>query len=90
LSTQIIVEYQHKDQALRQHQTLHPEYFSKTVDGYNVILFNNKMYIPKTLRKPILRWYHMALQHPGFQQTERTERTIRSHLVWPGLSKDVE
>jgi Integrase zinc binding domain len=48
---------------------------------------NNKIYIPKTLKKPILSWYHSALQHPGIQ---RTERTIRSHLVWPELSKDVE
>jgi Integrase zinc binding domain len=70
-----------------QHQKLHPEYFSNTVDGHNVILFKNKIYIPKTLRKPILKSYHMALQHPGIQQTERT---ISSHLVLPGLSKDVE
>jgi hypothetical protein len=87
LSTQIIAEHQLKDQTLIQNNTRHPEYFSKSVDGHNVILFNNKIYIPKTLRKPILSWYHSALQHPGIQ---RTERTIRSHLVWPGLSKDVE
>ena len=87
LSTQIIAEHQQKNKTLMQHQTLHPEYFSKTVDGHEVILFNNKIYIPKILRKPILSWYHTALQHPGIQ---RTERTIRSHLVWPGLSKDVE
>ncbi len=87
LSTQIIAEHQRKDQTLIQHQHRHPEYFSKTVDGHEVILFNNKIYIPKTLRKPILSWYHTALRHPGIQ---RTERTIRSHLVWPGLSSDVE
>jgi Integrase zinc binding domain len=87
LSTQIIAEHQRKDQTLLQHQHHHPEYFSKTVDGHDVILFNNKIYIPKTLRKPILSWYHTALQHPGIQ---RMERTIRSHLVWPGLSSGVE
>jgi RNase H-like domain found in reverse transcriptase/Integrase zinc binding domain len=87
LSTQIIAEHQRKDQTLIQHQHHHSEYFSKTVDGHDVILFNNKIYIPKALRKPILSWYHTALQHPGIQ---RTERTMRSHLVWPGLSSDVE
>jgi RNase H-like domain found in reverse transcriptase len=67
LSTQIIAEHQRKDQTLIQHQQHHPEYFSKTVDGHEVILFNNKIYIPKTLRKPILSWYHAALRHPGIQ-----------------------
>jgi hypothetical protein len=54
LRTQIIAEHQHKDQTLIQHRQCHHEYFSKTVDGHEVILFNNKIYIPKTLRKPIL------------------------------------
>jgi hypothetical protein len=67
LSTQIIAEHQRKDQTLIQHQHHHPEYSSKTVDGHEVILFNNKIYIPKTLRKPILSWYHTALRHPGIQ-----------------------
>jgi hypothetical protein len=51
LSTQIIDGYQRHDQMLMQHQTLHPEYFSITVDGHKVILFNNKIYIPKILGK---------------------------------------
>ncbi len=38
------------------------------------------------MRKRILHWYHDALQHPGIN---RTERTIRQHLTWPGLSDDV-
>jgi hypothetical protein len=37
------------DQKLIQHQQRHPEYFSKTVDGHEVILCNNKIYIPKAL-----------------------------------------
>jgi hypothetical protein len=77
LSTQIIAEHQHKDQTLIQHQHHHPEYFSKTVDEIDVILFNNKICIPKTLRKPILYWCHTALNHLGIQQAEKT---IRSHL----------
>jgi Integrase zinc binding domain len=87
LSTQIIAEDHCKDQALMQHQARHPEYFSKSVDGHNAILFNNKIYIPKTLRNPILSCYHTALQHPGIQQTKRA---IHSHLVWSQLSSDVK
>jgi hypothetical protein len=86
-SIQIIAEHQHKDQTLMQHQTHHPEYFSRSVDGYNVIIFHNNIYISKTLRKPILSWYNMALQHSGIQQTESS---IHSQLVWTGLSGDVE
>jgi hypothetical protein len=56
------IEYSNHDQTLIQHQQHHPEYFSKTVDGHDV---NNMIYIPKALRKPILSWYHTALQHPG-------------------------
>ena len=57
------------------------------MDGHEVILFNNKIYNAKILRKPILSLYHTALQNPGIQ---RTKQAIRSHLVWPGLRKDVE
>jgi RNase H-like domain found in reverse transcriptase len=39
LSTQIIAEHQRSDQTLIQNQQSHPEYFSKTVDGQQVILF---------------------------------------------------
>jgi hypothetical protein len=77
LSTQIIAGHQCKDQTLIQHQQCHPEYFSKTVDGQQVILFNNKIYITKTLRKPILRWYHSALQH----STNRKNNTFISSMA---------
>jgi hypothetical protein len=87
LSTCIIAEHQRKDQTLIQKTKLHPEYFSKIIVVNNVILFKNKIHIPKTLRKQVLSWYHTALQHPGIQ---RTEGTTCSHLIWPGLNKDVE
>jgi hypothetical protein len=52
-----------------------------------LILLNNKIYIPKTLRKEILKWYHMTLNHPGIV---RTEKSIKSHLNWPGMRTDIE
>ncbi len=74
-STQTIAEHWHKDPTLIHHQQCHSEYFSKTVDGEQVILFNNTIHIPKALRKPILSWYNTALQHPSIQRTGRNTFT---------------
>jgi hypothetical protein len=57
------------------------------VDNHNNILLNNKTYIPATLRKEILKWYHTTLHHPGIV---RTKKTIKSHLSWPGMRTDIE
>jgi hypothetical protein len=57
LSTQIIAEHQRNDQTLIQHQQHHPEYFSKTVDGQQVILVNNKIYIPKMNTRSMIKYY---------------------------------
>jgi hypothetical protein len=70
-----------------QHIKCHPEYFTKRVESRNVILLNNKIYIPKTLRKEILKWNHTTLHHPGIV---RTENSIKSHLTWPGVRTDIE
>jgi hypothetical protein len=51
LSTAVIAKHQQKDTTLVQHIKCHPVYFTKRVDGHNVILLNNKIYIPKTPRK---------------------------------------
>jgi hypothetical protein len=53
LSTAVISKYQQKDTALVRHIKRHQEFFTKQLDGHDVILLNNKIYIPKTLRKEI-------------------------------------
>jgi hypothetical protein len=70
-----------------QHIKRHPECFTKRVESRNVILLNNKIYIPKTLRKEILKWYHTTLHHPGIV---RTEKSVKSYLTWPGMRTDIE
>jgi hypothetical protein len=70
-----------------QHIKRHPEYFTKRVDGHNLILLNNKIYIPKALRKEILKWYHTKFCHPGIV---RTGKYIESHLTWPGMRTDIK
>ena len=87
LSTAVIAEHQQKDTSLVRQIKSHPEYFTKRVDGHNVILLNKKIFIPKSLRLPILKWYHTTLHHPGII---RTEKSIRSHLTWPGMRTDIE
>ena len=87
MSTQLIAAYQRKDKTLMRHLECHPDYFSKTVDGTEVILFHKKIYVPKPLRHRVISWYHDMLVHPG---AKRTELTIRQHLVWPGLTEHVE
>jgi hypothetical protein len=47
----------------------------------------NKIYIPISLRKRIVWWYHTYLQHPGIT---RMEATLRQNLTWSNLKKDVE
>jgi hypothetical protein len=71
LSTAVIAKHQRKDTTLVRHIKCHPEYFTKRVDSHNVILLNNKIYIPKTLRKEILKWYHATLHHPGIVRTKK-------------------
>jgi hypothetical protein len=37
----------------------------RTVKRSTVITYDNKIYIPISLRKRIVWWYHKYLQHPG-------------------------
>jgi RIO-like serine/threonine protein kinase len=53
--TAVIAKHQQKDTILVRHIKCHPEYFTKRLDGHNAILLNNKIYIPTTLRKEILK-----------------------------------
>jgi hypothetical protein len=52
-----------------------------------VITHDGKIYIPQSLRKRIVWWYHTYLQHPGIKCMEAT---LMQNLVCPNLRKDVE
>ena len=86
LSTRVIAEHQQKDDATIKLRG-HPDTVTRSMrDGSTVLLYKDKILIPVSLRKNVLQWYHEMLRHPG---VERTEQTIRQHLIWPGLSADV-
>ena len=54
-------------------------------DGF--VTYNDKIYVPKSLRKQILSWYHEMLCHPG---TNRMVQTIQHGLNWPSLVTDTK
>jgi hypothetical protein len=64
-------------------------YSLQHIEGYDLLCYNERIYIPQSLRKQqrVMSWYHEYLLHPG--QT-RTEKTIRNTMTWPGLTQDVE
>ena len=51
----------------------------------NVILYNNKIIVPHSLRQQVLN-----LAHEGHQGVVRTKQRLRSKVWWPGMSAEVE
>jgi hypothetical protein len=51
-----------------------------------LICRNDKIVIPKSLRKRVMTWYHEVLCHPGIN---RTEETIGQHLWWPNMRDEI-
>ena len=87
MHTALIFKEQMKVQGLRMKGLSQPHYSMQHIEGYDLLCFKDKMYIPQSLRQRVLSWYHEYLLHPG--QT-RTEQTIRNTMTWPGLTQDVE
>ena len=59
---------------------------TKVINDVEVVTYNDRIYIPSSLRKDTMNWYHHYLQHPG---ASRMERTLGSVVYWPGMSKDI-
>ena len=54
----------------------------KDVEGVQLIHYCNKIYVPKTLRKRTLKWYHHYLCHPG---GDRLAATLAHVCTWRGI-----
>jgi hypothetical protein len=63
------------------------KFSERIVERSTVITYDNKIYIPISLRKSILWWYHTYLQNPGITIMEAK---LRQNLIWPNLRMDVE
>ena len=87
-----IEEYQSRDKALL--RKLASKSVGYTLNSFrgggksrDLVCLNDKIVIPKPLRKRVVEWYHTQLCHPG---ETRTEQTIRQHFTWANLRKDVQ
>jgi len=87
MSPAIIAREQTQDKKLKELMKKTDKFSEKQLERSTVIMYEDKIFIPESLRYRIVWWYHTYLQHPG--QT-RMEATLRQHFVWPNLRKDVE
>ena len=51
-----------------------------------LICKNDKIVVPKILRKYVINWYHKYLLHPG---TEHIDATISQHYYCPNLRDNI-
>jgi hypothetical protein len=87
MHTPLIFKEQAKVKGLREKGLAQPHYSIQYIEGYNILCYKEKIYIPQSLRQRVLSWYHEYLLHPG---QNRTEKTIRNTMTWPGLTQYVE
>jgi hypothetical protein len=87
MNPEIIVREQKKDTHLKEVMKKSDNFSERIVEISTVITYDNKIYIPLSLRKRIVWWYHTYLQNPGITSMEAT---LRQNLTWPNLRKDVE
>ena len=53
-----------------------------TVGCINLVHYRDRIYVPKTLRKRVLKCYNSYLQHPG---GDRLSQTLTTVFMWPGV-----
>ena len=46
-----------------------------------------RIFVPKTLRQPLINWYHDNLLHAG---QRRMEESVLRYFTWPGCTADIE
>ena len=47
-------------------------YSKQALDKVEIILYDSKIYVPQTLRRRVLDWYHFYLNHPGGSRLAKT------------------
>ena len=62
-------------------------YYNYDLEGHKVIMYKKCIYIPKSLRGRLIRWYHHFLCHPGGR---RLSKTISQVYHWSGLQYQCE
>jgi len=92
LQMSLLSHEQDKDSSIQNAlQDCNTNYIRKEVRGgskrHKVVFCNDKIVVPRSLRKRLIDWYHTTLMHPGIN---RTEQTIKMHFIWPRLHEDVK
>jgi hypothetical protein len=78
MSPEIIAREQKKDTYLKEVMKKSDKFSERIMERSTVITYDNTIYIPISLRKRIVWWYHTYLQHPGIT---RMEATLRQNLT---------
>ena len=56
-----------------------------TLEGVDIVTYEGKIYVPKSLRKRTIEWYHHFLNHPG---GDRLFKTINRVCYWKGMASE--
>ena len=59
------------------------QYTQQELEDIKLIFYNNKIYVPQSLRRRTLNWYHFYLNHPG---GERLAATLKQVCNWKGIT----
>jgi len=54
---------------------------------FELITWNDRIVVPKSLQKKIVEWYHSILLHPG---ETRMELTIGQHYYWTNMKQTIK
>jgi hypothetical protein len=60
-----------KEPRIREMGLAQPHHSIQHVEGYDLLCYNEKIYISQSLRHRVLSWYHEYLLHPGQTRTEQ-------------------
>jgi hypothetical protein len=83
-----IAEMQEKDKHLMTEiKKENHKYELKKIERTLVLTWDGDIFIPTAVHNDVISWYHEYLCHPV---ATHTEATIRSAMIWPGLTKEVQ
>ena len=63
-------------------EDIQSEFTKQELDNVEIIFYKNKIYVPKTLRRRTIDWYHYYLNHPG---GDRLANTLQEVCYWKGM-----
>jgi hypothetical protein len=66
----LIFKEQAKVKGLKEKGLAQPHYSLQHIEGYDLICYKEKIYIPQSLTQRVLSWYHEYLLHPGQTRAE--------------------